>query len=367
MQTSVKKILPAGIVILSLLFTACHRKEQTTPQRKDLVDAVFASGNITMSNSYLVISQTEGYLQKKLVSEGDSVQPNQLLFQLLNETPQSQLESAEAAYQKAQGNLRETSPVLQKLHQQEIQLSNQLRTDSANFARYQNLVGSNAVSRVDYDRARLAYENSQAEFWALQNTITETRRNLKLDLANAKANLVSQQENNGNFCIVSREKGVVLRCLKESGELVKRGETIAEIGAGEFIARLQVAEEDINRIALGQEAFVELNTSKNHAFRAKISKIYPAFDTQDQSFIVEARFAEPVAGLKAGTQLQTNIVVGERKHALVIPAKYLLSNDFILTESGEKKQVTTGIKNTDWVEITGGLTESETIVLPGKK
>ena len=52
---------------------------------------------------------------------------------------------------------------------------------------------------------------------------------------------------------------------------------------------------------------------------------------------------------------------------MVIPAKYLLANDFVLTESGEKKQVTTGIKNADWVEITNGLTENETIVLPGKK
>lgn len=355
------------LVVVFLLFTACQRKEQTTPQRKDLVNAVFASGNIAMSNSYLVISQAEGYMQQALISEGDSVQPNQLLFKLLNETPQSQLESAELAYKKAQGNLRETSPVLQKLHQQEIQLGNQVRNDSANFARYQNLIGSNAVSKADYDRTRLAYENSQSEFWALQNTITETRRNLKLELASAKANLVSQQENNGNFSITSREKGVILRCLKKSGELVKRGEIIAEIGAGEFIARLQVTEEDINRIAPGQDAFVELNTSKNHAFRAKISKIYPAFDAQDQSFIVEARFAEPVAGLKAGTQLQANIVVGERKQTLVIPAKYLLSNDFVLTESGEKKQVTTGIKNADWVEITGGLAENEIIVLPGKK
>lgn len=367
MQQTIKKVLLAGILIISVFLSACHQKEQTSPQRKDLVDAVFASGNVTMSNSYLVISQTEGYLQKVFVSEGDSVRQGQLLFRLLDETPKAQLESSETAYKKALSNLRENSPVLQKLYQQEIQLTNQMRTDSANFVRYKNLIVSNAVSKADYDRAKLAYENSQAEFWALQNTLTDTRRNLNLDLANAKANLASQQENNDNFAIASRENGIVLRCLKENGELVKRGETVAEIGAGDFIARLLVAEEDVNSIALGQVAYVELNTNKNHAVKATVSKIYPAFDTHDQSFIVEARFTEQVSFIKAGTQLQANIVVGEQKQALVIPAKYLLANDFVLTESGEKKQVITGIKNADWVEITGGLSENEVIILPRKK
>ncbi len=350
-----------------MFFTACRENEHTKIQRKDLVDAVFASGNIEMSNSYLVISQTEGYLQKALVCEGDSVQPDQLLFRLQNEAPQSQFESAEMAYRKAQKDLTETSPVLQKLFQQDKQLRNQVRNDSSNFARYQNLIASNAVSKADYERALMLYENSQAELLELQSTITETQRTLKLELAGSRANFISQKENNGNFSITSREKGVMIRCFKKEGELVKRGEIIAEIGAGEFIARLQVAEEDINLIEEEQDVFIELNTNKNHAYKATISKIYPAFDTQDQSFIVEARFTEEVPGLKSGTQLQANIVVSKQKQAMVIPAKYLLADDFVLTDSGERRHVTVGIKNTEWVEIKCGLTENEEIVLPGKK
>jgi hypothetical protein len=150
--------------------------------------------------------------------------------------------------------------------------------------------------------------------------------------------------------------------------LVRRGETLAEIGSGHFIARLLVAEEDIVRIKPGQEVFIELNTQKNKSYKAGITKIYPAFDPKDQSFIAEAEFTEPVPEIKSGTQLQANIVIGEKQQALVIPSSYLLPDNYVIREgSDEKVQVITGIKTAEWVEILSGLSEKDVLTLPGTK
>ena len=62
-------------------------------------------------------------------------------------------------------------------------------------------------------------------------------------------------------------------------ELIKRGEQVAEIGSGEFIAKLLIVEEDINKIKVGQDVFIELNTDKNKSYKAILSKVYPFFDS----------------------------------------------------------------------------------------
>lgn len=350
------------VAVAGVTLSGCQSKETIVVQRKDLVDAVFASGSVITKNHYLVTSQSEAYLQQLYAEEGDSVKAGELLFRLQDETPVAQLQSAETAYQKAQANLSGDSPVLQKLYQQKLQLKNQVQNDSVNFIRYRNLIKSNAVSKIDFDRAQLAFENSQAEYRALQSTIEDTKRNLRLDLANAKANLVSQQENSDNFMISCQADGVLLQRFKEVGELVKRGETIAEIGSGEFIARLEVAEDDINRVKLGQTVYIELNTNRNHAYAARIIKVYPAFDTSEQSFIAEAEFTERVQELKSGTQLQSNIIVAEKKQALVIPAEYLQTGDEVYkSKPGLEVKVMTGIQTSEWVEIISGLQEGDII------
>jgi multidrug resistance efflux pump len=67
----------------------------------------------------------------------------------------------------------------------------------------------------------------------------------------------------------------MLQINKTEGELIKRGEQVAEIGSGEFIAKLLIVEEDINKIKVGQEVFIELNTDKNKSYKAYYLKFIP--------------------------------------------------------------------------------------------
>ena len=350
-----------GITVL----TSCTRQEKTQPQHKDIVDAVFASGSIITDDQYSVTSQSEGYLINSFVKEGDTVKTGQLLFHIYDDAQKVQLESATANYQYALNNASSNSAILQQLNAQRIQLKNKLVNDSLNFVRYSNLVESSAVSKSDYDKAKLAFDNSRQEMLATDNLIRDTKKNLELELVKSKANLVSQQNTSSYFTLSSQVNGVILQIFKTNGELVKRGETLAEIGSGDFIIKLFVSEDDINRIQTGQEVYVELNTEKNKGYKATISKIYPSFDPKEQSFIAEARFIESVTNLKSGTQLQANIVIRQKKQALVIPTNYLLPGDYLITNNKKNKiKVQVGIKTTEWTEIISGLDENITLLRP---
>lgn len=350
-----------GITVL----TGCNHQEKVQPQHMDIVDAVFASGSIITDNQYSVTSQSEGYLINSFVKEGDTVTEGQALFHIYDDAQKVQLESATANYQYALNNVSSNSAILQQLNAQRIQLKNKLVNDSLNFIRYSNLVKSSAVSKSDYDKTKLSFDNSRQELIATDNLIRDTKKNLELELVKSKANLVSQQSTSSYFRLNSQVDGVILQIFKTNGELVKRGEILTEIGSGDFIIKLFISEDDINRVQTDQEVYVELNTEKNKGYKATISKIYPSFDSKEQSFIVEARFIDTVINLKSGTQLQANIVIRQKKQALVIPTNYLLTGDYVITNNNKEKiKIQVGIKTTEWTEIINGLDENTTIVSP---
>jgi multidrug efflux pump subunit AcrA (membrane-fusion protein) len=359
------KPLQTTLVLLLALTTlaGCSRTEKINPQRKDLIDVVFASGTIYMEKEQCIISQVEGMLFESFVSEGDSVTPKQLLFTLHNTFQQAVTHSAAAAYQQAESNRHDNAPVWQKLNQQQTQLYSQLRNDSIQFQRYKTLYASRAVSKVELDKMELAYLNRKAEIKAFESSMEETRNLLELERMNAKANLLTQQNNNEQYRIVSAYPGLVLDVAKIPGEYVKRGEILAQIGSGMHLAKLLIAESDIDKIKLGQSVYIELNTNKEHSYPANISNIHPAFDASEQSFVAEATFTGPHPALRAGTPLQANIVVGESRQALVIPSSFLLPNKHVkLAGSKEERSVTTGIATPEWIEIKAGLTEKDLLI-----
>jgi multidrug efflux pump subunit AcrA (membrane-fusion protein) len=130
---------------------------------------------------------------------------------------------------------------------------------------------------------------------------------------------------------------------------------------------LYVAEDDIERIQLGQQTLITLNTNKDKVHNAKVTKIYPSFDEASQSFFVEASFDELPTQVKNGTQLQANFIISQKKNALVIPAIYLLEGDSIITKTNHHKiAIKTGIKTLEWVEVLNGLNDNEKLELTKK-
>jgi len=341
----------------------CSRHEQCIPERKDIVDMVFASGKLATGNQYLLASQTEGYIANSYVCEGDTVHPNQILFHIDDNIQKAQFESISAQYNAALHNSSPVSPILIQLNAQKAEAKNKLKTDSLNFVRYQALANTQAVAQVDFEKTKLAFENSQQEYQAIKSLINETTTSLALETAKAKANLVLQQ-NAVSYCTLkSSLKGVMLQIFKREGEVLKKGEVIAEIGSGDIVAKLLVAEEDINMVKCGQEVFIVLNTQKHISRKAVLTKIYPIFDMKEQSFVAEAKFTQPIPNIRSGTQFQAHIVVGQKNQALVIPSDYLLHDGFVLVEN-KKVKVRVGLKTSEWSEILGGLAEKTVLTKP---
>ncbi|MEM9986817.1 MAG: HlyD family efflux transporter periplasmic adaptor subunit [Bacteroidota bacterium] len=351
----------ALFLALALLGTSCSQAPEAKVEQKSIIDAVFASGFIATTDEYLVMANTEGHITQRMVAEGDQVSAGSRLFTLAQDVPSAQLSSAEATYQDALRKTQPTSPQLMDLKLKIEQAETQLAQDQKNYERYRELVASKAVSQLEYEQAQLQWESSQNSLDRLKQSQADLESSLQLNLTSAKSQLKVQQETNADYVINSAIEGRVLNLYKSRGELVRRGEALAKIGGGENIIKLYVSEEDINLVREGQSAYISLNTAKEEVHEARISKIYPAFDEQQQSFLVEATFLNPPSPLYPGTRLQANIVVRKKDDALVIPSEFLQPGDSVLMPDGTTQAVIVGYRDDAWVEITSGLEAGTTL------
>jgi len=355
-------IAPLGVC---LLFTACTQQESVSPQHKEIIDAVFGSGHIENNDQYSVMANTEGYIKASYVAEGDTVKSGQPLFRLSNDVQQTQVVNALTNLKFAKTNNSPKSPQIEQLKLQINQASDKKHVDSLNERRYSRLVKTQAVAAADYDNALLTYQASLSNLNVLRKNLADLQRNVALSQENASSQYRIQQQNNDYNSLKSNAGGVIMNINKKVGDYVKKGDAIALIGAGKTIIKLYIAEDDIQRIKPGQVVLISLNSIKDHVFKAVVTKIYPAFNNDQQSFIVEAAFTDQPGRLLNGTQLQANVIIATKKDALVIPSYYLINDNYVLLKKGkEKKQVKIGIRTLEWTEITGGLGTSDELILP---
>ena len=352
------------IVILSAL-AGCSDSNEVKPQRRDIVDAVFGSGHIENRDQYAVTANTDGYLKAAYVAEGDSIKRDQKLFRLTNEVQQTQVSNALTNLQYAKTNAQPRAPQIAQLKTQIAQAQDKLSVDSLNYARYKRLVKTQAVSNSDFENVQLQYQSSSSSLRVLQHNLADLEHQLNLGVDNASAQYNIQKENDNYYNINSRANGVVLSVAKKVGDYVKKGDIIAQVGAGQPVIKLYIAEDDIQRVKVGQSTLISLNSNKNQVVKAYISKIYPAFDSNQQAFIVEATFKDNPGVLMNGTQLQCNIIVQEKKNVLVVPTYCLINGDFVILKGAkDKTAVKAGIRTLEWTEVLSGVTDNDVLMTP---
>lgn len=350
------------IMMIGIVFVSCHQKEKTNPQRKNIEEAIFGNGFIEQNEDYVVSAASNGIIQQLLVTEGDNISKYALVAIIKSDIQNSQLQDAQTVYGDATKNALDNSPELQQISAQIIQAQQQLNLDKTNYSRYKELRTKNSVSQLDLDNAELKYKNSLENLNVLQKKLDQTKDNLNLAVDRSKISVNTQKSVLNDYFVKAENNGKVIEVFKKKGELVRSGDPIAKIGSGSFRIKLYISEGDIIKVKTGQKAAVNLNTYDNKIFMATITKILPGFDTEEQSYVIEATFDKIPENIYSGTQLQANIIVGNRNNVLVIPTSYLIKGNLVTLEDGTQKPVKTGMKNNEWTEIISGLQEKDIII-----
>jgi len=350
-----------------MLAVACTSKNDVVrPQVKPLIEAVYASGVIVAEQEYQVTSQVDGYLAEVLAEEGDSIQKGQPLFLIESTQQNARLQIAKEQFELAQLNYKARSPVLQELEAASASAYSKFQFDSVNYARYANLLKQRATTQLEFDRAKLALDNSRNDFLLQQSRLEKTRNQLRLEYENARRQLDIAREETGRYEVRSEINGKLLVIQKEKNELVRRGEAIAVAGdAGNFYLRLTVDELDVRKVQQGQTVLVKLEAYGDKVFEGVITKVYPQVDARQQSLRVDARLRDELDYWLSGLSVEANIVIQKKESALVIPRSLLLEGDSVWVRASDadlKMKITKGIETLEEVEIISGLTRDSELI-----
>lgn len=356
-------LMPA--IAVAIILTACGKKtEETKPIRKDVTETVFASGILEAKNTYSLTAQADGYLVAVNFNEGDIVDASAVLAVIDNKESGFNKESANDLFAIANDNTQSNAPALLQA-QNNIQLNEQkMAQDLVQLKRYKDLLATNSIAKVDYENVELQYKTAKANYDNAVENYKQLKQQAEQQVISTKVakkineTLVSKNE------IRAVVEGMVFKKYKQIGDYVKRGDVIALIGeAANIYAKVNIDESNIAKIKIGQEAVVQLNTQRDTTYKGIVTEIYPLFDDATQSFFCKIKFTETLNFKIVNTQLQSNIIIGVKKNALLIPRNYIDFGGFVQIKGNtEKTKVTTTFVSSNWVHVTSGIDENSILV-----
>lgn len=357
------------LLVFIVAIAACTQQDQPIkPQRRDVVQAVYASGKVYPANYYRAVSGLPGYLEELLVKVGDTVKVGQPLFRVRNETSELAVRTAENNLRLAREYAAEGSPYLSALKFEVNAARAKYKLDSLNLDRLEALQRQNAGTAQQLDVARTSAATSK-DIWqkALAN-LAATIKKLKTDCLNAENQLNAARSQQADFTIVATINGRVYDILPKVGELIGPQVPVMELGSIEgYEVELAIDESDANFVKPGQPIVFSAEFLNDMTLKGRVEMVYPKIAQLNKSIKAIASISPPAdVKIYAGSTVEANIVYRERKQVLVLPRFYVL-NDTVLVKSGlsqEKRKIKTGASDVEYVEILSGLSESEEVLRP---
>ncbi len=353
------------LISILLIILSCSKKaDKILPEQRALTESVYSSVTIQPDSLYQVYAIVAGILDKNLVEEGDLVLKDNVIIQIINNTPKLNAQNAKFTLDLAKENYNGSAAILDGIKDEIASATLKFKNDSINYFRQKKLWNQNIGSKVDYDSKELNYQLASNNLRLLNSKYFRTKNELQTNIKLAQNNYQTALIATKDFAVKSKINGKVYALYKEPGEIVTNMEPLASIGsASNFIIDMLVDEVDIVRISKNQEVIIHLDAYNGEIFTGKVSKIYPKKDERNQTFKVEAVFNESPKVLYPGLSGEANIIIAKKDSVLTIPKAYLIDDNKVKTDDGIVN-ITTGLQNMEYIEVLSGITKDTPIYKP---
>ncbi len=343
------------IIAVVLLLSGCaHRDENETSEmttesvvpiqvvqveKKEIYDKIEALGEIKAKAVY-EISAGLGTVEELYVVTGQSVDKNQVLFEL-------ETDSLEKNYKAVESQLRTLRDTLK------IQRDDQERT----YTRQTALFEAGAVSKRELENAKLAYDQLEKQYQdalvAYSNQVTDLKNGIE------------------DYQVKSPIQGKVAAVHIKSGQDVQ-GQTAVEIIDDSSVkAVIGVTAQQVKLIEPGDGATVYANGESHKGMAAYVDSINAIPSTTTGLYEVQLMLEDNTFDVRTGEYVEVEILINVRK-VLVIPRNALIMTGEMkkafVVENGHavEKSLTTGSVEGLYIEVEGGLNEGEEVVVRGQ-
>ncbi len=360
-----KKHIPLAIFLTAaafLLFSlpACGKKESKAPEEKIIsVKAQTAEkrsvrpfietiGSLNPFEEVIVSAEVDGILKDIKAEEGTVVSKSMLLATISEIDYELDAKRADAALKQAEASLSNTR---------------------LEFRRKETLYKEQLVTQQQFDDVTTRLALSEAELERAKST-----------LSLAKQKLIKTR-------ILSPIDGVVKEKKVTAGNYARNGSNLFVIIKNNPLKLIfSISEKDIGRLKKGQDVIFKVDAYNEREFKGKVSIIYPSLEEKSRSLQIEALTPNSDGLLKPGLFAKVTLYTGVTKDAILIPAISLLyegeqvrafvaEGDVAKTRTvkiGQQYKIASKSdgaesKVIEYIEITEGIKEGETVITVGQQ
>ena len=243
--------------------------------KRTIIQTVSSNGKIQPEKDIKISPYISGEVVELYVKEGNQVKKGDLLAKIDPEIYISQFDQSEAAVNTQKANLANSKA---RLAQVRAQFENARLT----FERQDKLYKENVISKSEYDQSKAAFQVAQAQVTAGEEDINASDFMVK----NSEAALKRSKEDLTRTAIFAPNDGTVSKLSVLKGERVtgasqfSSGTEIMRIAnLNEMEAQVQVNENDIVRVSMGDTALIEVDAYLNRKFKGIVTEIATSANT----------------------------------------------------------------------------------------
>jgi HlyD family secretion protein len=266
-----------------------------------ITETVTASGKIYPEVEVKMSSDISGQIVELNVEEGDSVRKGQQLAKIYADIYSNQRNQAAAQVNQQQA-------IVENSNAQLPGLKATMDAAQAQYDRQKTLLAQKVISQAEFETATTTLRTAQANYNAAQQNVHSNMA----AVASAKANLAISAENVNRTTISSPLNGVVSLLSVKKGERVAgnqmtMGTEIMRVAdMSKIEAVVDVGENDITKVHLGDSAIVEVDAYSNRKFKGIVTQIASSI----------------VASATSTTSTTTNDVTNYKVHIRLDPSTY---------------------------------------------
>lgn len=270
----ISTVVVLAVVMLILKKTGVIGKEEgirvTTEkvQQKDIIEVVTASGKVYPEVEVKISPDVSGEIMQLNVKEGDSVKKGQLLATVYADIYATQRDQAAAGVAQQMAQVENVTASLASFKARMDQSERQ-------YQRQKQLYADKVISKLEFEQSENAYLTAKADHAAA----TQSIKSVQASVASANASLQTANKNLGRTSLVAPMNGIVSLLNVKKGERVvgnsmMAGTEMMRIADMRVIeVRVDVGENDIPKVAIGDSALIEVDAYNNRKFKGVVTQI----------------------------------------------------------------------------------------------
>jgi HlyD family secretion protein len=345
---------------------------------RDITESITANGKIQPEKEVKISPDVAGEIVELNIKEGENVTKGQLLCRIKPDIYISQRDRSMAAISSAKARLSQSEA--------------QFIQAELSYKRSKQLYNEQTISKSEFEQAEASYTVAKSEVDAAKYSVISSEASLKEANENlTKTSIYAPMTGTVSMLLVELGERVVGTSMMTGTEMMR----VADLSRME--AQVQVNENDIVRVNLGDSAIIEVDAFLDQKFKGVVSEIANSAKTTGVSADQVTNFDVKILVLpesyqkllkpgelnpfRPGMSASVDIQTETRKGIITVPIQSVTTRTdttkIQLTPSDDNirtlvfitdgtyaiaKDVKTGIQDNSFIEITSGIKEGDQVI-----